>query len=337
MSKIIYVPMQYDPQRITKAMLRRLAEIACEHVRTVSNMMRLQSLSDRDVSIEFRVITDLSDRDAFFNAKARRIQDHHYEIVVGGGMLVHLDLIAQTLVADDTALRGLRRGCLLNDEARKVGVGNILHDFNFHYLVGGIFWHEFAHIFLGHLDWLKEKRDGSYMCELHMKPLTDEEAEDYQMLEGDADRHAANFLLTSFDHSLSNNPYFRYQSEDDKFFDFGYMVASLFEVFHALENEVPSATRTHPENDVRTMISVHYLSQYLDQYRNTQADALKVACAKGAGAARERTFYANKRPPDEMSIVLKAFEVDFRPQQMGVRKHQLKLSTGPSSITTRVQ
>ncbi|CAE6729713.1 hypothetical protein R75461_03630 [Paraburkholderia nemoris] len=317
--------MAIHPEDVTVEVIKRLRDDALGHVRSLTPKMRLVTKADDPLAVEVDIDTNPKDRFRFYNAYAGKVDQHRYRIRIGAGLLLQFDVFAQAMVADETVLKGMRSARFLTDAARALGKARLLHDFFFHFMVSAVFWHELAHIVLGHLDWLGAQGSEQALFELPMAASHEDVRGASQSLEYDADRQASKWLLAVVDLALSNNPSLRYAEDADRFYDFGFLIGFIFRALDALESKIPDCKRVHPDNNVRTLASLHYLDTYFDQYRSSRKVEYRIACLEGAKAALQSVLHDQIRLPDQAEIILNCARADMTIETLGVRAHQLKL------------
>jgi hypothetical protein len=332
MASIIYVPMHHDPASLSAGYLGQLRRDALASIQRATSRARLETQTGTPVTVDVDVTTDSDDASIFYNALAGRRATNRYRVRIGAGMLLHIDILSQALVADDSVLRVSKNSDIVDPALRDRDRQAIVKSFLFHYLTALTFWHELAHIVLGHLDWLKAQGGEASMIELPTRPMSPTERDHQRVLEADADRQAAMWVLSIFDLTISNNSHLRYHDEFDYFYDFGYLLTALFRMFDALDAEIPTATRSHPENAERILVSLHNLREYLAKYRESDADRLYRACCDGAASALKEVTHATAGKPAGLDTLLKALEYGMSIGVMGVRDHPLKMYVGQSSI-----
>lgn len=328
MKKLIYVSLEVEWNSETYERLARMADDALEQFQAVSAPLMVKASNGQPVIIERKVdFSTPEDHDRFYNASVRPIGPAEYEIVIGGGLLARFDVISRALVADKTVLRGAVATQLTSKEARKSGRKEVLTDFVWHYLVSLTFWHEMAHVILGHIDWLVAKKRQRQLSELPCRPMSPEDAAERRVLEADADHQAAKWAVSMFDLSLDQNPNLKYKTLADRFHDFGYLLVTLFQVFGDLDPGGQVENRTHPTNDTRMVVSLAFIREYLEKYRPDQVDVLMDSCMKGGLSALGNVAYSSKRVPD----LFGAFQFMMRNgeeiERLGVRRYQM-LVTG---------
>jgi hypothetical protein len=335
MPKIIYVPLAPRPEELPAGFLDQLKFDALSTIEHITSSLNLSRKNGEPVNFDVEVITDFKDRLTFYNACASRRGTNRYVIRIGAGVLIYADIIAQLLVADSSILKASQESDIVGTHLGSRSVKEVLKSFSFHYLATLLFWHELAHIILGHVDWIYEQRRDAQLSELQSRPLSLEFHNQQQVLEADADRQAASWLLASYDHINAQNPYLRYKSEIDSFYDFGVTIAALFRVFEALETEMPDTSRSHPANAVRIMTSMIGLKEYLEKYRSENTMPLYSACCKGAGdALKLMPLYAAKQPP-ELETILQMIEYKTKISTLTVRELQLNVTIGKTSASIK--
>lgn len=330
MKKIVYADFSKAPSR---EFLEQMRDDVIRHIAPQVKTMALQGVDGRRVLIDVKLdITNPHQPKFFNNARASRTGAHEYEVYLGGGLLARLDLVARTLTADRSLLRGSTRTQLLDPRARADGRAQVIKSFAFFFLVDFVFWHEVAHIVLGHVDWLAAQGQGSSLAELFAAPATAAEAQAIRFLEADADRQSVIWTANTFDLSLQRNPYLRYASLADAFHDFGLLSVALFGMLDAFDDRVADELRTHPENHQRMMVMLSYVSEYLDKHRPDARAVLAKACSDGGGQALETILHVNRRMVDPMEVIgfLGQFEAAISDQ--GVR--QLQLRADPAGETS---
>ncbi|MCE4539648.1 hypothetical protein LXT12_20560 [Pelomonas sp. P7] len=327
MGKVIYADFSAVPT------LEGLTVLRDQTIRRLQSLVKGLAFTDpagRRVAIEVKVdIANPQRPDVFYNASAKRQPWGGYEVNLGGGMLHRLDMMAQTLAADPTVLRGNRRSRLLDSQARAGGRRQVMASFAYSFLVDFVFWHEVAHITRGHTDWISRRGRGEGLAELHMTPRDEAEAADLRALEGDADRQAVGWAAASFDVSIQHNPYLRYQSAVDAFHDFGYLTVALFMLFDAFQNHASEALRTHPDNHHRLALMVSHVDQYLSKHRGDASRALHEAAAEGGRRALNQLLHGNRREIDAWALLRFLGELEPTIQRLGVRELRLSPDVVP--------
>ena len=325
MKRVVYADFLQTPPM---AFLEQMRDDAIRHISSQVKALAFRGVDGRRVRITVKVdITNPDQPRLFNNARASRTDVGEYEVYVGGGLLARLDRLAQTLTADRSLLRGARRSQLLHPSARADGRAGVMKSFAFFFLLDFVFWHEVAHVFCGHLDWLATQGKGFSLVEMFSAPANAAEAQVIRFLEADADRQSVIWTANTFDMSLQN-PFLRYTSLTDAFHDFGLLSVALFGMFDAFDDPVPDELRTHPDNHQRMMVMLSFVTEYLAKHRPHAMQPLARACSEGGGRALDTILHVNRRVVDPMEVI--HFLGQFESAVIGQGVRQLQLSGGPA-------
>ena len=322
MKKILYLDLNAIPPADYVARLKD--DVILHLTALVSSLSFVDAAGDR---VRILVNVDAANYDRpkmFFNARARRTTFGAYEVMLGGGLLARLDVLAQALAADRDVLRGSRKSKLLDPAVRAEGRQKVMAKFAFYFLLDFVFWHETAHIFLGHVDWLSKALGVDDLPELFADSVDPVEAERRRVLETDADRQSVIWAAASFDVSLKTNPFLSYTSDADAFFDFGVLSAALFMLFDAFDTGVAADLRSHPDNHRRVGVMLAFVEDYLGKYRADARSQLHQQCIAGGLSALQKLLHSNKRAFDVMDVFRFIGETGTRIEQLGFRSFQLK-------------
>ncbi|HJV73020.1 MAG TPA: hypothetical protein VJ654_02260 [Noviherbaspirillum sp.] len=334
MKKIVYVALGGEPP--SPEGYAYLAKLAREHVKVLTQRMKVSTKAGEPVEIEFIVSTESNtaeEQKIFFNAFAGPRGHRKYQIGIGVGYLARLELLSRALVADKTVLRGSTNSKLTSEQARKDGRNKVMSDFYFHYLITLVFMHELAHIVLGHVDWNAERRKQRELYEFFALPLTPEQRAEMRVLEADADHQAAKWAISMFDYSLQVNPHFKYKALPDQFYDFGHLLASKFQLAEATEPDIPKEKRTHPDNDTRVVVSLAFLADYFEKYRPEHVQRFMEAAINGALESLGHTIHSKSKAHDLTPAIIFMLKNGEQIDKLGVRHYLLKVEVGDGSFS----
>lgn len=323
MKKIIYVSMPSNEHPSLDS-IERLRQQAAQQFSALTARLGFTDKTGRPISIQVQIEAFNPHSKYFYNASASRLGESEYQVLIGGGLLARLEVLGEAAAADKSVLRGSTRSILLGKQVRSDGRRKAIADFSFHYLLNIIFWHEVAHIVLGHVDWLSKEFKATELDELLMIQIDETEAAARRVLEGDADRQASVWTLAIFDSSLDNNPFLRYQSKTDAFYDFGYLVGLLFSMFAALSNEKTLANQqTHPNAHERIGVVLAFSEDYFKLRYSDAKSILQQSVVRGALQALNDIHHENRKPINALEMIGFTAKNGERIESLGVRDSQL--------------
>jgi len=186
------------------------------------------------------------------NAHAKKISHLNYEISVYPKMIEALRRYSWLVASYKDIFKSLPE----TNEIRTKMADNLMYmwlDF--------IFWHEFFHITLGHLE-LLEPHTTLFEFTLNAKELSEDELWFFRTLEGEADAYASRMTFTRFNgykHSLNKLVCPDY-SERDMCCDFFLGLNFFFGLFETLRNK-ECIQRTHPLPAERNFIVQSFLPE----------------------------------------------------------------------------
>lgn len=324
MKKVIYLaaPPEEPPTYESVELLRLQA---AGHLAGLTSRLGFKNRQGRLISIEIAVdAVDPSNR-YFYNACAAPAGENTYKVRLGGGLLARLDALSRALTADRSILKGCTRTILLTGQVRKHGRPKAMADFAFYCLLDLVFWHEVAHIVLGHVDWLISTFGCRDLAEMAMTALTPDEIAARIALEGDADRQSALWSVSMFDYIMDRNDHLRYQAKADAFHDFGYLASALFMMLDGLRSEAGhEGPSTHPENNERIGMLAIFSEAYLrGAYSAASKHSLHESIVQGVAQALRHIIHANRQPLNLLEIVRFAASNTETVERLGVRRFQL--------------
>lgn len=266
-------------------------------------------------------------RKAFKQAQAAPLGKSKYKISIGVGLIIQLSVIARSIAADETQLRGRTKSRLLQKDVRGDGREKALADFVFHFMVTFIVWHEVSHILLGHIDWLQHSTGLGIINEFSVEPMPDNEFTRRQTLEADADRQAAIFTASTIDNAAEKNLYLRYMSRTDLFYDIGYIHGALFGFLDAIDGRPAENRRLHPKADIRLGVALGFVLDYLNKIYPQSARLLHQQVIAGGLTALSRILHQEKQGLDPCAIYAFMSQNGKRMEHMDIRRFQHKVSS----------
>ena len=283
------------------------------------------------VSVNF---FDIDNRAVIFrSACAAPASANHYTITFGGGLLARLYTLAQAISADKTVLRGHGRTKLRNSEARDAGRAKVLHELCFHIMLLFVYWHETAHIVLGHLDWLGSHSGVDSIDEFSLPSEPIDTLLYRRTLEADADRQAAIWSCATVEVALKNS-LIQYASLIDVFHDVGYIYAALFCFFDSVDTQVADELRKHPKPHIRLATSLSFCQDYFSKYHSDASQRLQNSVYEGGMSALRHMHYESRKPLDPLEIINFMGTNGTRIEEMKLRAFQQSMDVGvPSSFS----
>jgi hypothetical protein len=263
----------------------------------------------------------------FKQASAAPLGLGKYKISIGVGLVTQLSVIARSMAADKNELRGRTKTQLLRADVRSAGRESALADFVFHFMLCFVLWHEVAHVALGHLDWLKQKTDLNIITEFGYVPMPDNVFTQLQTLEADADRQASLWCTSMIDYAAQSNPFLRYTSRADLFYDIGYIYGTLFGFLDAVDSRPEVSKRKHPKSDIRLGVALAFIEDYLNKTHVHSAKLLQKQVISGGINALSRSIHNKKELLDPFAIFAFMSENGTRLDKMGIRSFQHKVSS----------
>lgn len=322
-SKIVYADVSLKGMTLNEA-----TQFKNEAVPTISALLGNLMLHDklgRPISVTVQLDEFAYDSEIFRQAKASQ-KDAEYRIEIGVGLIAQLSVISKGIAADKYTLRGRTKSKLLDADVRRDGRTKAIGDFIFHYMLIFVVFHEVAHIALGHLDWLQANSQFNAIDEFGDHQATQSAFIHLQTLEGDADRQAAVWTAAAIDVSLSNNPYLRYQSLADAFYDIGYIYGALFVFLDSVDVKIPESRRKHPKADVRFGIALSFMDEYVRKFHQDISGVLMKQLYEGGMKSMSSIFHQEKRSFDLLGVVKFIAENGHRIDKMKVRALQHKVT-----------
>jgi hypothetical protein len=293
---------------------------------------RCSNAAGQPLTIEVWLDDINQDRPSFVEALARIVAPRSYRIEIGVGLVAQLSTVAEAIAADTSILRGRRRSRILLNEVRADGRAKALGDFVFTFMLAFVFWHEVAHIALGHLDWLVKDRGRAALGEFAMKETTATQAAARRALEADADQMAAQWTAIRIDDALQNNPYLRYTSVSDAMYDIGFVYGALFQFLAAAEGDCHPTLRTHPDSHVRMGVAWSFVQRYLDLVHRDASAVLQREVYAGGIRALQKIVHESVRPFDLLRVAEFIYRNGETIKALNVRQLQHTVSVGPSSF-----
>lgn len=331
MSKIIYASL--DQKGLTGD---QAATHKADALMSISHLVeRLHFTDSTGIPIQVEVNIDAINHDKaiFSQASVSSPDTQKYRIDIGAGLLAQIDTVARSLAADKSLLRGRTRSTLLDGSVRPDGREKALSDFVFHYMVMFIFWHEVAHIAMGHLDWLSKYQQGNKLVEFGVRGMTPENCAARRTLEADADKMAATWTASQIDYALQHNPFLRYRSVADAMYDVGLIYGALFLFLDSIDKDIPFEERTHPDAQIRMGIAWSFVQDYLDKFHRDASAILQSEVYGGGIAALKHIVHPLRKSLDIFRIAEFISGNGKAIEKLGVRQFQHRGAVGPSSFT----
>jgi hypothetical protein len=262
------------------------------------------------------------ERPIFSNARAKKITETKYAIEIGMGLVAQLRVLAMAIASDKTVLRAHSQAKLISEQSRGIGRTEAIGTFVFHYMVMFIFWHELAHIALGHLDWLGGQRGLNSIEEFGVTPLTDNECEERRVIEADADRQASKWTAGAIDLLLKSNEHIRYSNKADAIYDLGYTYGAFFQFLESLESVEEPKKKTHPDAQTRLGITLSFVQDFLEAYYPDASKILQDRVYKGGVASLKDIIHKNKKSFDIFNIAAFIYKNGDAIKRLDIRKLQ---------------
>lgn len=331
MNKVVYLNLSPDQPPSFEA-IESLRQQAAAHFDALVSKLGFLDKQGNPVTIAFSVEAMNPKAKYFYNGCASRAGDASYEIVFGGGLLARLEVLSRALTVNKKALKGSTSTRLIAKGVRRDGRQKAMSNFAFHYMLNLILWHEVAHVALGHVDWLAKEFGALEYVEMPMHPVSPEEADARRVLEGDADRQAALWSVSLYDHTLEHNEFLRYTTKADAFYDFGYLVGAMFSMSEALSDVASNQLKTHPEPQQRIGVMLAFAEEYLQKKYPEAFQVLHQCCVRGAIQALHDIVHQNRKPLDVWGIVSFLAQNGTKIDELGVRNLQLVPNAGLCSF-----
>lgn len=262
----------------------------------------------------------------FKQASAAPLGKGQYKISLGVGLLVQLSVIARGVAADKNALKGRTKTQLLRQDVRTAGRESALGDFVFHFMLCFIVWHEVSHIALGHLDWLNKKVGLNIINEFGYEPMPENIFTQLQTLEADADRQASLWCTSTIEYAAKYNPFLKYTSRGDLFYDIGYIFGALFGFLDAVDARPDESKRKHPKANIRLGVALAFVLDYLKRTDCDAENILRKQVIAGGMNALSQSLHEEKELFDPLAIYAFMSENGTRLTKMGVRGFQHRVS-----------
>jgi hypothetical protein len=329
MKNIIYVDASTD--QITFDQCCKFKAEALPTFKILAQHQLVTRPDGRQVKIAVKINEFAKGSPSFENASARKISDTEYCIDIGIGLIARISIMGRAIATDPSVLRG-HKGIILDKTALDSGHSKVLGDFAFHYVLSLLFWHEVAHIVLGHVDWVA-KTNGTLLREFKNSSIQPIYLETRRALEADADRIAGKWFASVADLSLRDNSILKYVSTKDVFFDIGYFVGSFFQLTESLDNELPDTNKVHPNALKRTAVVWSFIDEYLQQYHPSSYLSLQKAVYAGGFEAFKHIIHTNKSDFNLLEIADFIAGCDAVIKRSGVRGMQFSMvKSGLSSF-----
>lgn len=323
--KIVYADVSLKGMNLETA--SKYKEAALPTIARLLSGFTLHQPNGEKVSVAVKV-DDLSiEKDTFRGAWAGPVSASSYQIIFGAGLIAQLSVVARGIAADKKLLRGRTNSVLLRKDVRGEGREKALGDFVFHFMVMFIVWHEVAHIALGHIDWLKKGTGLGVIDEFNYAPMPDNKYARRQTLEADADRQAATWSAAFIDEAIRRNPYLRYKTQFDLFYDVGFIYGALFGLLDAVDpRTMPNDCRRHPKANVRLGIALAFVRQYLEKSFPETVDRFHQQVISGGLDALSIMLHSEKQALDVFEIYAFMTETGRNIEKLGIRSFGHKIS-----------
>lgn len=328
-NKIIYADISLNG--VTLEIAERRKSDAIPTIKAVLGGLNLHLPDGKKVEIEVELDDLAIEKPIFRQASAAPIGPGKYKINIGVGLIIQLSVIGRAIASDKHKLKGRTKTQMLRKDARNAGRGDALSDFVFHFMVCFVLWHEVAHIALGHLDWLKQKSGLNIINEFGYEPMPDDVFTQLQTLEADADRQASLWSASMIDYAVQENPFLRYTSRADLFYDIGYIYGALFGFMDAVDPRPENGMRKHPKANIRLGVALAFVEDYVKRSDPDAAKHLQSQVIAGGIDALSRSIHEKKEVFDPFAIFAFMSENGKRLDKMGVRNFQHKVSSGEGS------
>jgi len=326
--KIIY--MDASLKTLTYKQAVKLKHDAEMTIGQISKSMNITSKHGQPVSISVRIDANMFDKPVGLEACARIFKNGNYEIQFGIGFIARLFSLASAITADPDLLRGCTRAKISSPKIKNGDIQKVLSGFAFHYMTVFIFYHELAHVFLGHLDWLSNNAKLNVLDEFRQE-LSIAGALQKQTMEGDADRQASVWTASLIDYTLADNPYVKYENLEDAFYDIGVIYGALFCMLDSLDTQIPDEKRSHPDAHVRLKIALSSVTDYLQKYQPRSAANLQKEVDSGGSAGFGHFLHKNVHLLNLSKIARFIATNGDRIAAMNIRKYQHKMTVSSTS------
>lgn len=327
--KLVYINVCLDSIDLDTA--TKYKKEALVTIKKLCEKMAFHRPTGEQVAVSIDLDEFAYDKEIFSQARASRISKNQYHIEIGVGLITQLATIARGIAANKYSLRGHKKTKIIHADLRKHGREKALADFVFHYMLTFVFWHEAAHVFLGHLDWINQKNGLCMIEEFGYKPMPNNIYTHLQTLEADADRQASVWTSAMIDQITNSNPFLRYSSRIDLFYDIGYIYGSLFGFLDSVDKDVPEESRKHPKPDIRLGVVLAFVDDYLKKYYPDSAKILHQQVMSGGIDGLMQIYHSNKKGINPFAMFYFMHENGMRLDEMGVRKLQLQISSSSAS------
>lgn len=327
--KIVYANISL--KGLTLEIATRRKDEAMQTIRKVLNGLILHHPKGEKVFVEVELDDFALGKPIFKQASAAPVSPGRYKISIGVGLITQLSVIARAIAADRNELRGRTKTQLLRKDVRNTGREDALADFVFHFMLCFVLWHEVSHVALGHLDWLQQKTGLNIINEFGYEPMPDNIFTQLQSLEADADRQAALWTASMIDHAAQTNPFLRYTSRADLFYDVGYIYGALFGFLDSVDSRPDVSKRKHPKANIRLAVALAFVENYLMQSDADAAKYLQQQVIAGGISALSRSIHEEKEVLDPFAILAFMSENGKRLDKMEIRAFQHRVSSGDES------
>jgi hypothetical protein len=320
MKKIIYASPNLEG--VTLEVTTKDKEEILVTLKLITQNLAFSNPAGSKVSIAVELDEWAFEKPIFSNARAKKIAEAKYAIELGMGLVAQLRVLATAIASDKTVLRAHSKAKLISDLARNAGRKEAISNFMFHYLAMFIFWHELAHIALGHLDWLGGQRGLTSIEEFSAIPLTDYECDERRVLEADADRQASKWTAGAIDLILKSSEHIRYSNKADALYDLGYVYGAFFQFLESQDSFKEPNKRTHPDAQTRLGITLSFVQDFLEVYYPDASKLLQENVYKGGVASLKDIIHKNKKPFDIFNIAAFIYKNGNAIERLNIRKLQ---------------
>lgn len=265
------------------------------------------------------------------NATAARLSAGQYEIAVETGLVVHAWAYSRLLERFPAELLSWA------DEARvapaEVPKGmttpTLLAEYAFYIMCQFVFYHELAHVVLGHLDYLSHKISLSVIREIPASVEMD--LSDLRAIEADADRQALLWSAAEYESTLGRDGLgigLRFPTQEAAWDYFGFVVTLLCILFQ--NANATGTVRSHPDANERSFVMYGFIDEYLERSGKSldqRARFFRTACQSRVEYARKLGLVGGWSLEGNLQACAFMSGVGRALDRMGVRKFQMKAAS----------